>query len=846
MADRQKMLRAVARQVAAERVDAPSPRPPSARILLPRQHEADLAAGRTHRLRLTASTIDVDRLAAALQVAAERHDALRLQPVRDSGRCFLGDVDDPVARVDSLDELGRADPLHPVRWALDGATVTIAVSAYLMDRSCWGSVLTTVEAAYHKAAETLPSPELDYGDYCYWLAHRSDPDPVEVSYPETEPYWAFASDQPWGVVSRSVPPRPGTRSAVLEEMAIALADALRSCGWQSSDVPIRRSQPRQPDIRIVGRVDADPHRVCTPGTETGPRACPECTVDVIDLPGLRFDDEVVVVEPVLEPSPGWQCLLVRQPDGGRVYLAGGELTLPALHDALAGDVAGGNEWVVATTAARSTVPSPGIVTSRRTLAADVVSAAADRRAAELRDAGVLPGCPVVIEATEAPETVANLIAALKCRADVLLLDLEDPPAWRSGLLALVPDAVLVSSHNVVQATAPPKPTGDGEGALLLGLSSAPGPPVLARVPLDDLLHGASALGELSGPCVVNAAGAGEDLALKALAADLVLVGSDGHEAVDLVTQVPGSCVERQLAEDWAAPLHQLTDVTWLDRGTSVAEGTVTRWWVAEAPAAQWLATENGLRLLSGTARLVDDAGRTMPDGTVGELAVRVPSGSRYVDDPRRTAERMRPGPGGVREFRTDVLGGNRGSEFRLLRFAADRAVDRNRTCLVDAWRACAPDAVVGVRPERVFVVSPRPVDAVELPGPLAAALVRVDPSATDLDTAGAWQLVQARARQDDAPEAWATPEEAALAEEVVEPVLGMPVRRNDDLFSLGATSLQLMRVLLQVKERFGVEVPLARFFAAPTVRVLSELISETTDPAAAALDVLREIEGEDP
>jgi aryl carrier-like protein len=153
----------------------------------------------------------------------------------------------------------------------------------------------------------------------------------------------------------------------------------------------------------------------------------------------------------------------------------------------------------------------------------------------------------------------------------------------------------------------------------------------------------------------------------------------------------------------------------------------------------------------------------------------------------------------------------------------------------------------GPAPERVFVVSPRPVDPFPLPAPLAGAWVCVDPAAAELDLAGAWRAVQAAAGRPARPpgdEVWATPEEEALAKEVVEPVLGQPVRRDDDLFSLGATSLQLMRVLLQVKERSGVEVPLARFLAAPTVATLADLTSQPADPAAAALDLLDEIAGE--
>ncbi len=894
MADRQRILRAVARQLAAERADAPSPRPGSARIPVPEQHLGELTAARTHQLRLTASAIDPQRLAAALAVAATRHDALRLGPVRDSGRCFLVDLEDPVARVASADELDQADPGHPLRWFLatepGRVTVILAVSAYLMDRSCWGTVLATVAAAYRgTAVETLPRPELGYGDYCYWLAHRPDADPTAgrdvvrgIGHPAAEPYWAFSRGQPWAVLRRPVPRDHKPRAVAVDDLAAGLAAALRACGWQAPGVRMRRWRPRPPLTPIVGRVDEPVLGTVRPGAGED-RSAPETVVadaldawwasfpeplvqvdvDVLDLPRLRFDDEAVLVTPLLPPTPGYQAVLVRQPDGAELHLAGGELTLPAIHDAVGGNPSSGTAVVGATAPAVPDLPAPCIVTAQRTLAAPVVAAAVDRRAGELRDAGVRPGTPVVIECTEGPETVANLLAALRCRADVLLLEPDDPPPWRAGLIARLPGAVRVSPDNVVHAaTDAVHPIGDGDGALLLGLSSAPGTPVLARVPLDDLWQGASALGELwrladgrSG--VVNAARAGEDMALTVLAcgrygADLVLVGGDGAEAVELLVQVSESCVDVHLVEDWAVPLHRLTGTRWWRRTTDATTAAAGRWWTAEAPAAHWLVTEQSLALRSGTARLVDEAGRSMPDGTVGELAVSVSTGCRYVDDPRRTAERLRPCPEGRRELRTGTLAGRLGSGIRVLRFAPDRAVHRNRTCLTDAWHAVVTGAFVGVRPvgepaaEELFVVSPQPVGPVELPRPLASALIHVDPSAADLDAGDAWRRVQARTERpaDDADEAGATAKEVILAKEAVERILGMPVRRTDDLFSLGATSMQLMRVLLQVKERVGVEVPLARFFATPTVAVLAELIAEPADPSAAALELLDEIAGE--
>ena len=912
MADRRTALRAMARQLATERADRPGPRPASARIPLPDQHLVDLAAARTHQVRLTVSTVDPDRFAAALRSAAAQHDALRLRPVRDSGRHFLADTadtadtTDPVGRVAGADELDRADPDHPLRWAMSagpgGCTLTLAVSAYLVDRSAWAALLSTVEAAYGGIA--LPTPALDYGDYCYWLAHRGVVDPAapavvaEIGHPAEEPYWAFAAGQPWAVLSRSVPAVQAvaqSRTAAAALLAGDLAAALRVCGWQAPGVRTLWWCPRPPGTQIVGRVDEPVVGVVRPGGATVRSAAavavgaaldpwwasfPEpavlADVDVLDLPVLRLGGETVRVEPVLSPSPGWQCLLVRGGGDAVLHLAGPGPTLAALHDAVAGRVgggpvavaSGGDRVVDGPDGGELTVPR--LVTPHRTVPADLGAAAVDRRAQELHDAGVRPGRTVVIECTEGPETVANLFAAWRCRADVLLIDPADPPDWREGLLALAPAAVSIGADNLVRAAtadgsphrppAAPERSGDGDGALLLGLSSDPAGAVLARVPLDELRRAARVLAVSWGlgaaaPVAVNAARAGEDAVLRMLAAarcgaDLLLVGGDAAEAVDLLT--PGTLVDRHLAADWAVPVHRTPGVRWSRRGVEPAPELVTTWWAAEAPEAQWLATGTGLRLRSGTARVVDSDGRARPEGTVGELAVGVGVGSRYLNDPRRTADRLRPAPEGRRELRTATLVGRLGADVLVLRHAQDRAVVHNRTCLTDAWRTMVADGFVGTAPvgsptaEAAFVVSARPVEPAGLPRPLRDATVRVDPSAAGLDFAGAWHRVQAPVRSavDESARSWASEQELTLATEVVEPVLGMPVGRDDDLFSLGVTSLQLMRVLLQVKERTGVEVPLARFFATPTVAVLAELVKEPTDATAAAMDLIEEIEGE--
>ena len=274
----------------------------------------------------------------------------------------------------------------------------------------------------------------------------------------------------------------------------------------------------------------------------------------------------------------------------------------------------------------------------------------------------------MVECTDGPETVANLLAAWRCRADVLPLDPDDPPAWREGLSAMVPDAVIIAADNAVRPPATRSgsmsgaPTGDGEGALLVGLSSAPADPVLARVPLPELERAARALGERWGSAqavVVNAARAGEDAAVRMLRRRRLRRAWCWWART---ATRPWSCsrrhrrhvVDRHLAEDWAVPVHARTGVRWSRRGARAGAGRRTSrpggW--PRRRGVQWLADRDGLRLRSGTARVVDSDGRARRRGTLGELAVGVGSAAATstTRGVRRSACARRPD--GRRELRT--------------------------------------------------------------------------------------------------------------------------------------------------------------------------------------------------
>ena len=65
-------------------------------------------------------------------------------------------------------------------------------------------------------------------------------------------------------------------------------------------------------------------------------------------------------------------------------------------------------------------------------------------------------------------------------------------------------------------------------------------------------------------------------------------------------------------------------------------------------------------------------------------------------------------------------------------------------------------------------------------------------------------------------------------------MLCRPVGTEDDFFELGGHSLLATQVIASLQERFGVNVPLRRFFAAPTVQGLARLVDELKPTASPA------------
>jgi acyl carrier protein len=59
---------------------------------------------------------------------------------------------------------------------------------------------------------------------------------------------------------------------------------------------------------------------------------------------------------------------------------------------------------------------------------------------------------------------------------------------------------------------------------------------------------------------------------------------------------------------------------------------------------------------------------------------------------------------------------------------------------------------------------------------------------------------------------------------IVDEVLERPVRPDDDLYDLGFDSLLISRTAARVRERLGVDLPLAAYFNAGTVAELAAAV----------------------
>jgi acyl carrier protein len=101
-----------------------------------------------------------------------------------------------------------------------------------------------------------------------------------------------------------------------------------------------------------------------------------------------------------------------------------------------------------------------------------------------------------------------------------------------------------------------------------------------------------------------------------------------------------------------------------------------------------------------------------------------------------------------------------------------------------------------------------------------------------LDRTALPQLAPApRAERGEGPQG---PTESALAAALRELLRLEEIRRDDDIFALGAHSLLAMRIVARIAYTFGVELPLRELFDNPTVAQLARKIDSAPRPAGAS------------
>ncbi|MEV0135191.1 amino acid adenylation domain-containing protein [Dactylosporangium sp. NPDC050688] len=309
-------------------------------------------------------------------------------------------------------------------------------------------------------------------------------------------------------------------------------------------------------------------------------------------------------------------------------------------------------------------------------------------------------------------------------------------------------------------------------------------------------------------------------------------------------------------------------------GYGPTETTVTV--VAKLCEGEWTASPPiGRAMANHRAYVVDGAGaQVLPAGAIGELAVAGLGVARgYLGRPDLTADRFRPdpdGPPGSRRYLTGDLAvwddagdlvfvgrADRQVKVRGVRIelgeveAALQAVDGVAQAVAEVANDPRTGAllmayVVPERPGELQLDTVRSAVAGRLPAAMVpSVLVPLD--AVPLTPSGKIDRRRLPAVEfaavdelTEADEENSTPTERTMREEVFAPLLGARIGNDVNFFAAGGTSLQAIQLSSRVNAVFGVSVPIAEFFATPTVSGLSALVDAASSTQGTQRDALAE------
>ncbi|MGI5176778.1 non-ribosomal peptide synthetase [Dactylosporangium sp. CA-152071] len=309
-------------------------------------------------------------------------------------------------------------------------------------------------------------------------------------------------------------------------------------------------------------------------------------------------------------------------------------------------------------------------------------------------------------------------------------------------------------------------------------------------------------------------------------------------------------------------------------GYGPTETTVTV--VAKQCEGEWTSSPPiGRAMANHRAYVVDAAGAgVLPVGAIGELAVAGLGVARgYLGRPDLTADRFRPdpdGPPGSRRYLTgDLAVWNDDGELEFVG-RADRQVKVRGVRIELGEVEAALQAVDGVAqavaevandprtgallmayvvPERAGELqldTVRSAVAGRLPSAMVPSVL-VPLEAVPLTPSGKIDrrrlpAVEFAAVEEltEADEENSTPTERTMREEVFAPLLGARIGNDVNFFAAGGTSLQAIQLSSRVSSVFGVAVPIAEFFANPTVSGLSALVDAAGATQGSQRDALAE------